>query len=783
MESLQLRPLPFFKKLRQRIESLPPLETEESALLRVMVQTLVVVGILATDVAGGTQMSLWAIPLSIAGGIWSWVRRRKRNVAAKFFIAIGMLLALATFFGNLFESLNDTRLVLAELLIQLQVLHSFDLPRRKDLGYSMVIGLILLGVAGTVSETLAFAPLLLLFLAIALPVLVLDYRSRLGFIDSFPPFSSRHRQSKIQTPNAKIQYASLSPKRLGVLLLAILALGLTIFALMPRFPGYQQYTFPVSGAAELENARFNAQNRGIFNPGVREGATGADNENNGSGELDGSGEGDGDIYYGFRSQMDQSISAETGGFQSKVVLRVRSQAPGFWRVLGFDRYTGKGWEISRDEQLLNVRRSSWSYQFYLSPPYGQSKTQQVIQTYTVVSPLPNLVPALSHPRALYFPTPEVALDPEGSIRSPAALGKDLAYTVISDVPYRDRTRLGKAPTKYPKNITNYYLQVPPQIQKKVRQKAEELLARSPNPITSPYEKALWLAQALKQNYTIKPDIAPLGESEDLVETFLFRNEGGYPDHFSTVLTVMLRSLGIPARLAAGYGTGQFNPFTGFYLVRNTDAFALTEVFFPDYGWFTFDPIPGHELVPTSVEDYETFGVLRQFWNWVAGWLPSPVTSFFNILWKGIAEAIATGLGALWRLVSSGLFGLIFGLILLACVGFLGWIGWNNLRTWRYRRWLAKLPPMERIYQQMLDILATQGDAKHPAQTPLEYAQTVRVRHQDAAGAIIEEISQAYVRWRYGGEVQNTSYLQQQLRALSRSLRRLGVDVRRQTSQQ
>jgi protein-glutamine gamma-glutamyltransferase len=777
MDSLQLHRLPFFRQLRQRIESMPPPEIEESILLRVMVQALVAIGIVATDVAGGTQIGLWAVPLSIAGGCWSWWSRRKQNIAAKFLIAIGMLLALAAFFGNLFESLNDTRLVLAELLIQLQVLHSFDLPRRKDLGYSMVIGLILLGVAGTISETLTFAPLLLLFLAIALPTLVLDYRSRLGFVDSFPAFSGLRRQSKIQNPKSKIQDSPLSPKQLIALLLAILALGLVIFALMPRFPGYQQFTFPVSGAAELESARFNAQNRGIFNPGVREGATDADNAENGSGELEGSGAGEGDIYYGFRSQMDQSISAGMGGLQSKVVLRVRSQAPGFWRVLGFDRYTGKGWEISRDDQLLNVQRPSWSYQFYLSSAYGQSKTQQVIQTYTVVSPLPNLLPALSHPRALYFPTPEVALDPEGSIRSPAALGKDLSYTVISDVPYRDRTRLGKASTNYPKNITNYYLQVPPKIQDKIRKRAEELLAKSPKPITSPYEKALFLAQALKQNYAIKPNIPPLRANEDLVETFLFRHQGGYPDHFSTTLTMMLRSLGIPARLAAGYGTGQFNPFTGFYLVRNTDAFALTEVFFPDYGWFSFNPIPGHELVPPSIEEYETFGVLRQFWNWVAGWLPSPVVGVLSFLWQAITGAIAIVIIGLWRLVSSGLFGFITGLILAVGLGFLGWIGWNNLQIWRYRRWLAKLPPMERLYQQMLGLLAARGYAKHPAQTPLEYARGARANHQDAAVEIIEEISQAYVRWHYGGKVQNTNYLQQQLRALTRSLQRLGSGER------
>ena len=105
--------------------------------------------------------------------------RGYRNIGIKFGLALAMLGALGYFVAHLVGSMNDTRLVLAELLVQMQAIHTFDLPRRKDLGYSMTIGLILIGVAGTLSQTLAFAPLLLLFLAIAIPVLFLDYRSRL----------------------------------------------------------------------------------------------------------------------------------------------------------------------------------------------------------------------------------------------------------------------------------------------------------------------------------------------------------------------------------------------------------------------------------------------------------------------------------------------------------------------------------------------------------------------------------------------------------------------------
>ena len=173
----------WFEQVKRQIESMPAPKTEESIVFRILVQALVIVGIIATDVAAQTDWSLWAVPLSIIGGVFSWYRRSYRNITLKFLLAIAMLGVLFLFLSNLVENLNDSRTTLAGLLVQLQVVHSFDLPRRKDLGYSMVIGLILLGVAGTVSQTMTFAPWLFLFLAIALPTLVLDYRSRLGLAE------------------------------------------------------------------------------------------------------------------------------------------------------------------------------------------------------------------------------------------------------------------------------------------------------------------------------------------------------------------------------------------------------------------------------------------------------------------------------------------------------------------------------------------------------------------------------------------------------------------------
>jgi len=78
------------------------------------------------------------------------------------------------------------------------------------------------------------------------------------------------------------------------------------------------------------------------------------------------------------------------------------------------------------------------------------------------------------------------------------------------------------------------------------------------------------------------------------------------------------------------------------------------------------------------------------------------------------------------LFSQGWVGVFTGLNRGDWTEFLG-LAWNQWRVWRYSRWLAKLPPMESLYQQMLN-WAVKGLRKHPAQTPLEYARVSRNHH-------------------------------------------------------
>ncbi|MEM7797184.1 MAG: transglutaminaseTgpA domain-containing protein [Cyanobacteria bacterium P01_C01_bin.118] len=741
---------------RQRRLALPPSASEDSILLRVMVQCLVAVGICSLSIAaaGVTDTSVWnllAIPLSAAGAYWSWRSRRRRNIAAKFLIALGMLAALAFFLGRMLQVPGDTRIVLAELLIHLQVLHSFDLPRRKDLGYSMMIGLVLVGVAATISQTLLFGPFLLLFFLLALPVLVLDYRSRLGLLD--------WRRVSVGLPI----------KQLAGIILLILALGLAIFVAMPRVPGYQLQTFPVSGSVDVTA---DADSRQIFNPGYvsrgnNESQAANENENGGTGISPETGPGriSTDFYYGFNRRINQNLRGE---LEPQVVMRVRSQQAGFWRVMAFDQYTGQGWDTSRSESLVKLGRSPLSYRFLPIGPQVLGPTREVVQTYTMVQDFQNLVPVLYAPESVYFPSEELSMDPEGTLRPPGPLPEGLTYTVVSQVPLRNAERLNQSSTDYKESIRQHYLQVPGEIRDRIRTETERWLATSETPLNTPYEKATFLTQVLRENYTIETELPYFEENEDLVSAFLFKYQGGTRDQFSTVLTVMLRSIDIPARLATGFGPGQFNAFTGFYIVRNTDAYAQTEVYFPGAGWFYFNPIPNSLLFSPEEDSANPFSVLRQLWRILEGVLPTPVIQIIQRGFRILMATIGALLQFLTRFSGQGWLGVIWGALGLTGAGFVGWLSWQGWRRWQRQLRLSRLAPAERLYQQLLWMLSQRGYGKRTSQTPLEYAAGLQRRSDFRHGALVRQMIERYVGWRYGNHPLDLDGFQGDLQTLKRS---------------
>ena len=87
-------------------------------------------------------------------------------------------------------------------------------------------------------------------------------------------------------------------------------------------------------------------------------------------------------------------------------------------------------------------------------------------------------------------------------------------------------------------------------------------------------------------YSLKPGIAPDG---DQLGWFLFRAKRGYCSYYAFAMTLMLRSIGIPARTAAGFFIDPETNTFDYYPVRSDMVHAWVEVAFPKYGWIEFDP--------------------------------------------------------------------------------------------------------------------------------------------------------------------------------------------------
>ena len=111
---------------------------------------------------------------------------------------------------------------------------------------------------------------------------------------------------------------------------------------------------------------------------------------------------------------------------------------------------------------------------------------------------------------------------------------------------------------------------------------------------SPYEAAAlletWFREAGGFVYDEQPP-APIGGTPALVD-FVNETKRGYCQHYAGAMALMLRLLGVPARVAVGFTSGEYSADDKEWVVKDTNAHAWVEVWFPEFGWIPFDPTPG-----------------------------------------------------------------------------------------------------------------------------------------------------------------------------------------------
>jgi protein-glutamine gamma-glutamyltransferase len=125
---------------------------------------------------------------------------------------------------------------------------------------------------------------------------------------------------------------------------------------------------------------------------------------------------------------------------------------------------------------------------------------------------------------------------------------------------------------------------------------------------TPYDAARRIELYLRANYSYRQNVP---NHDYPLPAFLSEDRAGYCQQFSGAMALMLRMLGIPSRVAAGFAPGGRAPDSNNYLVDDTDAHNWVEVFFPGIGWATFEPTPPAAPAATQLDD-NAVGVTAPF---------------------------------------------------------------------------------------------------------------------------------------------------------------------------
>jgi transglutaminase-like putative cysteine protease len=220
--------------------------------------------------------------------------------------------------------------------------------------------------------------------------------------------------------------------------------------------------------------------------------------------------------------------------------------------------------------------------------------------------------AVPEPLWISLPTQAyMVLNPDGLINFGALISKNYIrpgerYVVRSAVDALTIMELKDAGTLYPDWVTDEYLQLPENITSRTKELAENIASG----VNNPYDIVLAVTEYLRNNIEYTQSISQPPSNQERVDWFLFDYEKGFCNYYASAEVILLRSLGIPARLAVGFAQGervetptQQQPQPGgsqnitneqqietsTYIVRQKDAHAWPEIYFPGLGWVIFEP--------------------------------------------------------------------------------------------------------------------------------------------------------------------------------------------------
>ena len=490
-----------------------------------------------------------------------------------------------------------------------------------------------------------------------------------------------------------------------------------------------------------------------------------------------------------------------------VVMRIRVDGDPLraqnihWRGIVLTNFDGKRWFTPRQNLFVVSPGADGSYNF-LPPLLAPGEYYRLHYTALVepmgnnaifVAPRPErIVGRFSNSQSRLVPggrpSSYLLIDKTGSLFNPYQNEIKTRYEGVSSVPEIPPGDLRRASSVYPPEIESAYLQLPA-LDPRVRKLADEMTAGSKNA----YDKAANIERILKTRYTYTLDLSG-PPTPDPMANFLFKSKAGNCEYFASAMTVLLRAEGVPARYATGFLPGEYNDVGGDYIVRASDAHAWVEVYFPGYGWITFDPTPAGDEAQTGL-----FGRLSLYWDWFqftwSEWVINydfgHQISLAQDLQKGSRDwrakterrygaardhLLAFMLAMDARLESSRLF---LPSILAFLVLLLVYLRGREMLSHLVLRWGlmahrrgavdASLAALE--YKEMLRLLEKGGWKKQPSQTAQEFAAAIPAAEFSAPVTLLTELYQSTRFGDHPARADQMSSLLSSIRDLVRARRR------------
>jgi transglutaminase-like putative cysteine protease len=328
-------------------------------------------------------------------------------------------------------------------------------------------------------------------------------------------------------------------------------------------------------------------------------------------------------------------------------------------------------------------------------------------------------------------------------------------------------------------ISARYLRLP-HIDPRIRALAYEM---SEGP-TSVRDRAKAIETRLQHDYGYTLEL-PEHRVPDPLAYFLFTRKKGHCEYFASAMAVMLRSIGIPARLVTGFQNGTFNPITGLYVVRASDAHSWVEAYVPRHGWTTFDPTPADpnaltQSLWTKLALYAD--AADTFWQeWVVSYdlgrqlvladKMEQSSRKFTFDWFTWTAAPAARWEAQTRVAldrhpaaALSIFALALGAILV------GPKAWRLLRlrqrVRRARMGRASVADATLLYHRFLELLRAKGYVKPAWFTPTEFVRSLR---NPETAALAGQFVEAYQELRFGGKAEAAPRLFLLLEELKRAI--------------